>query len=67
MLEVKDLYAGYDAGNVLQGISIDINNGEIVALIGRNGVGKTTCIKTIMGELPVRKGEIFFRKKKSDL
>ena len=61
MLAVKNLYSGYDTGNVLQGVTIKINKGEIVGIIGRNGVGKTTCIKTIIGELPVRSGDLSFQ------
>lgn len=60
MLSVKNIYSGYDTGNVLQGITFNIEKGEIVSLIGRNGVGKTTCIRTIIGEIPIRDGEILF-------
>lgn len=61
MLEVSELYSGYDTGNVLQGMSFKVDEGEIVSLIGRNGVGKSTCIKTIIGELATRRGNIFFQ------
>jgi branched-chain amino acid transport system ATP-binding protein len=49
MLEVEDLHAYYGASHVVQGISFTVNQGEAVALMGRNGVGKTSTLKSIMG------------------
>ena len=49
MLEVEDLHAYYGASHVVQGISFSIERGEAVALMGRNGVGKTSTLKSIMG------------------
>jgi branched-chain amino acid transport system ATP-binding protein len=49
MLEVRDLHAFYGKSHVLHGVSFDVRRGEIVALLGRNGVGRSTTIKAIMG------------------
>ena len=59
MLEVRDLHAGYGRGEVLQGVSLDVAPGECVALLGRNGVGRSTLLKAIMGMLPAR-GDVRF-------
>ena len=61
LLNVTDLVAGYGSGDILQGVSLRIDTGEIVAVIGRNGVGKSTLMKTIIGLLPTRVGEISLR------
>jgi branched-chain amino acid transport system ATP-binding protein len=61
LLDVTDLVAGYGSGDILQGVSLRINAGEIVAVIGRNGVGKSTLMKTIIGLLPTRAGNIFLQ------
>jgi len=63
LLEVKDLHAYYGASHVLQGISLDLDQGEIVALLGRNGMGKSTTLKSIMGLVKPRSGEVVFRGK----
>lgn len=60
LLAVRDLRSGYGAGDILQGVSLQAGRGEIIAAIGRNGVGKTTLMKTIIGLLPTRSGEIRF-------
>jgi branched-chain amino acid transport system ATP-binding protein len=60
LLEVSGLRAGYAAGDILQGVSFEILRHEIVAIIGRNGVGKTTLMKTLIGLLPSRDGSIRF-------
>ena len=52
MLEVRDLHAYYGKSHILQGVSLDVGDGEIVSLLGRNGVGRSTTIKAIMGEVP---------------
>ncbi|MDW3117718.1 MAG: ABC transporter ATP-binding protein [Roseovarius pacificus] len=58
MLEVQGIDAGYGGGRVLQGFSLDVAAGEIVCLLGRNGAGKTTCMKAIMGLLPLMAGRV---------
>ncbi len=55
------LKRGMDAGHVLQGVDPDIREGEIVSLIGRNGAGKSTTLKTIMGLIAKRTGSVIFR------
>jgi branched-chain amino acid transport system ATP-binding protein len=52
MLEVNDLHAYYDRSHILQGVNLKVGDGEIVSLLGRNGVGRSTTCKTIMGLVP---------------
>ncbi|MBU6499918.1 MAG: ABC transporter ATP-binding protein [Rhodospirillales bacterium] len=58
MLELRDVRSGYGQIPVLFGVSLAVGEGEMVALLGRNGMGKTTTIRTLMGILPVRGGSI---------
>jgi branched-chain amino acid transport system ATP-binding protein len=51
MLEVRDLHAYYGKGHILQGVDMNIGAGEVVSLLGRNGVGRSTTVKAIMGEV----------------
>lgn len=61
ILKINDLWGGYQEGlDILRGISIDVQQGEAVGIIGLNGSGKSTFGKAIMNMLPFRKGEIFF-------
>jgi urea transport system ATP-binding protein len=60
ILELSGIYASYGSGDVLQGVSLSIEEGKIVAVVGRNGVGKTTLMKTVIGILPTRVGRIRF-------
>ncbi|HEY8565040.1 MAG TPA: ABC transporter ATP-binding protein [Beijerinckiaceae bacterium] len=60
MLEVSKLQAGYGAAQVLFDVSFAIGAGEVVTLLGRNGMGKTTTVKTVMGLLKTRGGDIRF-------
>lgn len=60
MLEVTELHAYYGKSHILQGVSFDVAEGEIVSLLGRNGVGRSTTVKTIMGEVPPH-GSIRFK------
>jgi branched-chain amino acid transport system ATP-binding protein len=63
MLEVRDLHSYYANAHVLQGIDLDVPEGSLVALLGRNGMGKTTLIRSIMGMKPpgVGSGQILYR------
>lgn len=60
MLEVRDLTAGYGPIRALDGVSIEVAEGETVAIIGANGAGKTTLLMAISGVVPARGGEILF-------
>jgi branched-chain amino acid transport system ATP-binding protein len=62
MLNVCDLHAYYGKSHVLQGISLSVGPGEIVSILGRNGVGRSTTLKAIMGDVPP-KGSITFKDK----
>src|SRR5260221_10666227 len=61
MLEVRGLEAGYGDVQVLSGLSLLVQEKEIVTLLGSNGAGKTTTLRCIMGLLEPRKGEVLFR------
>ena len=61
LLDVKELNTFYDQSHILQGISLGVDRGEIVCLLGRNGVGKSTTLKSIIGLVSPRSGEIFFK------
>ncbi|BBC03069.1 MULTISPECIES: ABC transporter ATP-binding protein [Bradyrhizobium] len=60
MLEVRNLHAYYGKSHILQGVDLDIAAGEVVSLLGRNGVGRSTTVKAIMGEVPPQ-GTIRFK------
>ena len=60
MLVVEDLHAWYGDAHVLHGVSFSVPEGEIVTLLGRNGAGKTTVLKSVMGLVPRREGAIRF-------
>jgi branched-chain amino acid transport system ATP-binding protein len=60
MLEVEDLHAFYGKSHILQGVNLHIGAGEVVSLVGRNGVGRSTMVKAIMGEVAPR-GTIRFK------
>ncbi|MBI3993433.1 MAG: ABC transporter ATP-binding protein [Candidatus Lambdaproteobacteria bacterium] len=61
MLKVEGLHAHYELSHVLQGVSLEVNEGETVCLLGRNGVGKTTTLKCIMGILAPSEGRVQYR------
>ena len=63
MLELSDVHAYYGDSYVLQGISLEVKKGSTVALLGRNGMGKTTTIRSIIGIIPPRRGAIHFNGK----
>jgi branched-chain amino acid transport system ATP-binding protein len=60
MLAVKDLEAWYGESHILHGVTFNVRAGEVVTLLGRNGVGKTTTLKAIMGIVEQRKGSVRF-------
>ena len=60
MLKIDGLNAWYGHSHVLQGVSLEVNAGEIVTLIGRNGAGKTTTLRTVMGLVAKKSGSTFF-------
>ena len=58
MLYVRELQSGYEGAQVLRDVSFDVQSGEIVCLLGRNGAGKSTCLKTIMGLIRATSGSV---------
>jgi len=60
MLEVKDLKVSYGMIEAIKGISFEVNQGEIVSLIGSNGAGKSTTLRTISGIIPAKSGQILY-------
>ena len=60
MLEIKDLEVCYGVIRAIKGVSFEVNQGEVIALIGANGAGKTTILHTITGLIPAEKGSILF-------
>ncbi|MEW6184355.1 MAG: ABC transporter ATP-binding protein [Thermodesulfobacteriota bacterium] len=63
LLEIRNVNTFYGTSHVLQGISINVSPGEIVALLGRNGMGKSTTLKTIMGFVKPKSGSVIFKGK----
>jgi branched-chain amino acid transport system ATP-binding protein len=61
ILEVQDIQTYYGAAHVLQGLSLKVEEGQILGLLGRNGVGKTTLVNSIVGFTPPRRGKILFK------
>ncbi|MBW1716516.1 MAG: ABC transporter ATP-binding protein [Deltaproteobacteria bacterium] len=61
LLSINDIHVYYGKSYILQGISLEVNEGEVVALLGRNGVGKTTTLMTIMGLVKPRLGKTFLK------
>jgi branched-chain amino acid transport system ATP-binding protein len=61
MLTVEDIHTYYGQSHVLQGVSLTVDEGEAVALLGRNGAGKSTTINSIIGFVPPRRGRIILR------
>jgi branched-chain amino acid transport system ATP-binding protein len=61
LIEARGIQAGYGASRVLHGVDLVLNRGEAVGLMGRNGMGKTTLLRSILGLLPLRAGEVKVR------
>ncbi|WP_132061453.1 ABC transporter ATP-binding protein [Halorussus amylolyticus] len=61
LLEVEDAHTYYGESHILEGVSFEVEAGEVVALIGRNGVGKTTTLRTILQLTPPREGRVRYR------
>jgi len=60
LIEVEDLHTYYGKSHILDGVSLKVGRGEVVGLLGRNGVGKSTTLKTIMGLVTPRRGRVHF-------
>lgn len=61
LLEVEDAHTYYGESHILEGVSLEVEEGEVVALVGRNGVGKTTTLRTILQLTPPRQGRVRYR------
>jgi branched-chain amino acid transport system ATP-binding protein len=61
MLDLRDIHTYYGDSHILQGISFKLDKGKVVGLLGRNGMGKTTLIRSIVGFTPPRRGKILFK------
>ncbi len=61
MLAIEDIHTYYGDSYILQGVSLEVPEGQVIALLGRNGMGKTTLIRSIIGFTPPRRGRVLFR------
>jgi branched-chain amino acid transport system ATP-binding protein len=61
VLELEDLHAYYGESHVLQGVSLTVERGAVVTILGRNGMGKTTLIRAVIGFMPLRRGRVRFK------
>ena len=66
MLSVEAIEAGYGGAKVLQGVDFELGEGEALALLGRNGMGKTTTVRALFGLLPLRAGRIVVRRRRPE-
>lgn len=66
LLRASDLDSGYGRAQILYGVGLEVHRGEVVALLGRNGAGKSTTLKTLMGLVRTRKGQIAFLGRRID-
>jgi len=64
MLSVEDIHSYYGDSHVLEGVSLAVARGEVVAILGRNGMGKTTLVRGLIGFTPPRQGRVLFKGKK---
>jgi ABC-type branched-subunit amino acid transport system ATPase component len=60
LLDVQDIYAGYQKLDILKGVNLNINKGEVICVIGPNGAGKSTVFKALYGFIPIRQGRALF-------
>jgi urea transport system ATP-binding protein len=65
MLQVNQLHQYYGGSHILRGVDFEARQGEVTCLLGRNGVGKTTLLKCLMGLIPARSGEVIWQEKTS--
>jgi branched-chain amino acid transport system ATP-binding protein len=63
MLEIRDIHTYYGDSYILQGISLSMESGQVVGILGRNGMGKTTLIRSIIGFTPPRQGHVLFKER----
>jgi branched-chain amino acid transport system ATP-binding protein len=61
VLEIEDIHTYYGSSYILQGISMEVLGGEVVGILGRNGMGKTTLIRSVLGFTPPRRGRVVFK------
>lgn len=61
ILRIENVSAGYGSAMVVNDLSFSINQGEVLSITGRNGVGKTTLLRSIMGSIPITSGTLLFR------
>ena len=62
LLKIENLHAWYGESHILHGVNLTVNEGEVVTLLGRNGAGRTTTMRAIMGLTGTRKGSISIKK-----
>ena len=63
MLQINDIHTYYGDSHILQGISLEMKKGQVIGILGRNGMGKTTMIRSIIGFTPPRRGQIIFKER----
>jgi branched-chain amino acid transport system ATP-binding protein len=63
MLKISDIHTYYGDSHILQGISLSMESGQVVGILGRNGMGKTTLIRSIIGFTPPRRGRVLFKER----
>src|SRR3990172_4752846 len=61
VLQVQDIHTYYGDSHILQGVSLSVEEGKVVAVLGRNGAGKTTLMRSVCGFSPPRRGRVFFK------